>query len=198
MDIKKDKAKIFSIFLVIICISVGTLVVFTQVFEREELTGSDVFSDYQSMLDNIGEPVSNPTIPTITHVISWLRTDVTDRIPYEENVWECGGYSATLVINAKEMNWRIYVVILCYSFDGGAGYGERSPSGDYGHAFNLIYCQDGDDLDSELDVWYIEPQSDGVWQLNYDHYTVYTYYSGGLVKTIWSTTYWVNYYFYFG
>lgn len=196
---KKEKAKIFFIFSVFTCVLVGTLFIISIVNEQRGPSSrfSNLFSDYQSMSDNIGDPVLNPTVPTIGQVIYWLHVDSTDKIPYEEGVWICGDYSATLVIYAKERNWRIYVVIMYYSFDDDAGYGKRDPSGEYGHAFNLIYCEDGADADSELDLWYIEPQSDTVWQMNV-HYNAYTHYSGGLSGTVWRSTYWVNYYSYFG
>ena len=198
MDKKENRAKIFLNFSVIVCILIGAFLIFTIVNEQKKPIArySSLFSDYQSMSDNIGEPVSNPTIPTIGQVINWLYIDSTSEISYEENGWMCGDYSATLVINAKKKNWRIYVVIIYYSYDGNEGYGKRNPSGEYGHAFNLIYCEDGADLDSELDIWYIEPQSDKVWQIN-DHYNIYTYYSGGLSGTVWRAIYWVNFYFFF-
>ncbi|KKL66526.1 hypothetical protein LCGC14_2144120 [marine sediment metagenome] len=199
MDIKKNKnkAKLFFVIVIITSVLLGAYIIYTQVIEGRESSVSDLFSDYYSMLDDIGDPVSDPIIPTISQVNSWLGTDVTNNVPYEEDVWMCGEYSTMLVINAKRKNWRMYIVILYYSVDGGSGYGKRSSSGDYGHAFNMIYTQDGDDLDDELDVWYIEPQSDGTWQLSYNHYSVYSYYPAGSIKTIWDTIYWINYYLYF-
>lgn len=200
MDTNKEKKiKSFSIFVIITCVLLGTsLLIYTQIFEQDDSSLSDLFSDYQSMLDDIGESISDPITPTISQVETWLDTDVTNNIPYEEDVWMCGDYSATLVINAKLKNWRMYVVIIYFSVEGGVGYGKRRSSGDYGHAFNMIYCQDGDDLDTELDLWYIEPQSDGVWQLDFfDYYNVYRYYPADSVRTVWKNTYWVNYYLYF-
>ena len=197
MDIKENKKKLFSVILIIICISIGSIVIFVFVYEQPTDYSSLFGDDYQSILDSIGEPVANPTIPTIEHVNYWLHVDKTDDILYIEDVWMCGDYATRLTVNAKENSWRMYVVILYYSVDGETGYGVTNPEGNTGHAFNLIYCQDGDDLGDELDVWYIEPQSDGIWQLNYDHYSVYNYYSG-LSGTIWEEIYWVNYYDYLG
>lgn len=198
MDTKKRKRN-FIIF-IIAGVLVGTIVIFyIQTNEQRETSSrfSNLFSDYEAMLDAIGDPIANPTIPTIETVISWLRFDNTNNIPYEEGEWMCGDYSARLVINAKAKMWRMYIVIMYYSHEGDEGYGKRDPFGEYGHAFNLIYCQDGPDPDNDLDIWYIEPQSDTVWQITYGHYLVYTFYSGSY-GTIWQTTYWVNYYYYFG
>jgi len=197
MDIKENKKKIFSIIFIIACVSIGTLVVFVFYSQQTPDYTSLFGEDYQSLLDDIGEPVENPVVPTIEHVNYWLHVDKTDDLLYMEDVWMCGDYAARLVVNAKERNWRMYVVILYYSIEGETGYGASIPNGNNGHAFNLIYCQDGDDADDELDVWYIEPQSDGVWQLNYDHYDVYSYYYGSS-GTVWEDIYWVNYYDYLG
>ena len=92
------------------------------------------------------------------------------------------------------------LVLLC--FGGGDGYGVSDMFGEYAHAFNFIYVQDTDDPDSELDVYYIEPQTDQYWvkmdsSSNYLHYKLWTTYSG-MSGTVWDTTYWVNYYNYFG
>lgn len=197
MDIKKNKKKIFSI-LVTICLSVGTLVAFVYIYYQLTPDYSSLFGDdYQTVLDGIGESVVDPIVPTIEQVNSWLHFDETDDILYVEDVWMCGDYAIRLVVNAKENSWRMYVAFLYYSVVDESGYGVITPEGNTGHAFNLIYCQDGDDLGDELDVWYIEPQSDTVWQLDYDHYSVYSYYSG-LSGTIWEDVYWVNYYDYLG
>ena len=115
----------------------------------------------------------------------------------------CGDYAAMLMVRAKEMNWRMRIACMFYSFSGDPGDGTSDPYGSYGHAFNLIYCQDGSDPDSLLDIYYIEPQTDAVWYAsdgtgNHVHYTIYTYYSGGVSGTVWeSGTYWVNHYGYF-
>lgn len=153
--------------------------------------------DYQKILDDIGEPVLNPIIPTIEQVNSWLHLDKTDEILYIENIWMCSDFAAMLTINAKEKSWRMRVAIIYYSIEDESEYGKISPYGNNGHAFNMIYCQDGSDPDTELDVWYIEPQYDTIWQINYNHYIIYNYYNS-LPETIWDTTYWVNYYDYLG
>jgi len=195
MDIKKDKGKLFFIIVIITCLLFGAYFIYTQFFSTS--SPRDLFEDYDTMSDAIGDPVSNPTIPTISEVVYWLANeDTTDRIPYDEESWICSDYSTTLLINAKEENWRMYIVILYYSYDDDDAYGENTPYGEFGHVFNMIYCQDANG-DGELDIWYIEPQSDGFWQLSFVHYNIYTYYVG-TVSSVWSGMYWVNYYFYFG
>jgi len=199
MDLKKNKGKIFSTVFTILCLLIGTVTIFVYFYNQQNPNYLSLFGeDYQELLDDIGEPIENPITPTIEQVNSWLAIDNTDEILYVENVWMCGEYATMLTVNAKEKSWRMYVVILYYSVDGESGYGKTNPNGNNGHAFNLIYCQDGVDEGDELDVWYIEPQSDGIWQLNYDHYNVYTYYLGGISGTIWKGIYWVNYYDYIG
>ena len=196
MSIKKNKKKIFLILTLAFVLS-GILVVFV-LYEQQRTNYSDLFAeDYQTILDNIGEPIVDPVIPTIEHVVYWLNIDKTDEILYIENVWMCGDFAAELTVNAKERNWRIYVAIMSYSVYEGTGYSVFSPEGNFGHAFNVIHCLDGDDPGTELDVWYIEPQSDTVWQLNYNHYSIYNYYSE-LDGTVWEEIYWVNYYDYIG
>jgi len=194
MDIKKDKGKLFFIIVIIVCLLFGVYIVYTQYFSESPI---DLFEDYDEMSDAIGDPVSNSTVPTISEVIYWLANeDTTDRIAYDLETWICSDYSTKLLINAKEENWRMYIVILYYSYNGDDSYGENTPYGEYGHVFNMIYCTDGDG-DGELDIWYIEPQSDGVWQLNRVHYNTYAYYIG-TASSVWSGMYWVNYYLYFG
>jgi len=202
MELKnKEKVRNFSIFLIITCVFIGALfILYTQVFVEEDSFSdsfSDLFADYDAISDAIGDPVSNPSIPTIGQVIQWLRFDDTNDADYIEDVYMCGDFAVDLTISAKEENWRIYVIGMYYSIPDGEGYGERDPIGDYGHAFNMIKCVDGGDPDTELDIWYIEPQSDGVWQYNYDDYDIYNYYIG-YSQTIWRSTYWVNLYIYIG
>lgn len=186
-------------FYIILIVGV-VLFIFTTViiFNQHSNDSLSLFGeDYQKILDNIGEPVLNPITPTIEQVNSWLHFDKTNEILYMENVWMCGDFAIRLTVNAKEKSWRMYVAIMCYSIDGEMGYGVSNSDGSNGHAFNLIYCQDGSDPGTELDVWYIEPQSDTIWQINYDHYIIYTYYNS-LPETMWDTIYWVNYYDYLG
>ncbi|KKN01106.1 hypothetical protein LCGC14_1131040 [marine sediment metagenome] len=191
---KKNKSRLFYLFLFITSFLVSTFI-FVNIRDRLSSTNpSSLFSGYQIILPDAGEPVSNPTIPTIEEVVSWLSIDNTDGILYVEDEWMCGDYSVMLVVNAKENSWRMRIVIMFYSYDGDEGYGKSALRGSLGHAFNLIYTQDGNDLDDELDVWYIEPQSDVVWNINYGHYEVYNYYSGGLAGTLWQSIFWVNYY----
>ena len=197
MDIRENKKKLFSIVSIIAFLSIGALVVFV-FYSQLSPDYSFLFGDdYQSLLDDIGEPIEDPLIPTIAQVNSWLSLDKTDELLYIEDVWMCGDYAARLTVNAKEKSWRMYVVILFYSLEGESGYGIHNPEGNIGHAFNLIFCEDGADEGDDLDVWYIEPQADTIWQLDDGQYVAYNYYFG-LSGTIWEEVYWVNYYEYVG
>ncbi len=165
-----------------------------------------LFSEYQSILSVLEDPLTNPVIPTISQVQNWLATDDTDDMLYTD-VWMCGDFSAMLMVRAKAMNWRIRISIMFYSFEGESEYDTTDPYGTGGHAFNLIVCQDGSDPDNYLDVWYIEPQTDKTWWLNYgddNHgsYDIYTAWANTIPNTIWYNTYpnipyWVNHYSYF-
>lgn len=197
---RKEQIRFFSILLLVVCVAAGVFsILYTQITEEIESSSrfSNMFADYDAISDAIGDPVSNPTIPTIGQVIRWLHFDDTNDANYIEDVYMCGDFAVDLTISAKGENWRIYVIGMYYSFEDGEGYGVTDLYGDYGHAFNMIKCVDGNDVGTELDIWYIEPQTDTTWQLNYNHYVVYTYYSG-LSGTVWDTTYWINYYDYLG
>ena len=161
---------------------------------------STVFGDYQSILSILEDPLTNPTVPTISQIQSWLDSDDTDTHDYVNNIWMCGDYAAMLMVRAKEMKWRMRIACMFFSFSSDPEFGTTDPYGSYGHAFNFIYCQDGNDPDSILDIYFIEPQSDAVWYIddgsgNHVHYTIYTSYSGSISGTVWEgNTYWVNHY----
>ena len=197
MDFKKNKKKYYSVISISLCILLGIIVVFVYIDQQTPDYSTLFGEDYQELLDAIGEPINDPNVPTISQINSWLALDNTDNILYIEDVWMCGDYAGRITVNAKEKGWRIYVVIMFYSLDGESGYGSNTPNGNTGHAFNVVYCQDGDDEGEELDVWYIEPQADTIWQLYDGHYSSYNYYFS-IPDTIWNTVYWVNYYEYVG
>ncbi len=157
-----------------------------------------LYGTYQSVLDTLENPLTNPTIPTISEVAIWLYYDNTDFHNYTE-YWMCGDFSAMLMTRAKEMNWRMRIACMFFSFSGDLGYGDNTdPYGAYGHAFNAIYVQDGDDDDEELDLYYIEPQTDTIWWLNYSgnhlEYNIWSYWSGDMSGTVFSEGYYVNHY----
>ncbi len=163
-----------------------------------------LFGDYQSLSNVIEDPLTNPVVPTYNQVISWLSSDDTDTHDYVNETWVCGDFASMLMVRAKEMNWRMRIAVMFYSFSGDAGWLSTSDAyGSYGHAFNMIHCQDGNDSDSELDLYYIEPQTDTVWYVpdgsdNHVHYTFNIKYSGGINGTVWENgEYWVNHYSYF-
>ena len=165
---------------------------------------SSLFGQYQSILSVLDDPLVAPIIPTIDQVQSWLSTDDTDEHEYIGNEWMCGDFAAMLMVKAKANNWRMRIAIMSWSYNGEDGWDNPYSYGSYGHAFNLIYCQDGDDPDNELDIFYIEPQSDTMWWLNYGddnhftHYTIWsTFSSSDYSGRVWTETYYVNYYNYF-
>ncbi len=176
----------------------------TSVYNNLSSDYNTLFGDYQFVLNVLEDPLTNPVVPTYSQVKSWLASDDTETHDYVNDTWVCGDFATMLMVRAKEMNWRMHIAVMFYSFSGDSGYGSTTdPYGSYGHAFNLIYCQDGSDPDSLLDIYHIEPQTDTVWYVpdgsdNHVHYTIHTYYSGGITGTLWeSGTYWVNHYGYF-
>ncbi len=119
---------------------------------------SSLFADHEALKAAFEDPLSHPTTPTISQVRNWLPTDSTDENTYVDGVWTCGDFAAMLMTRAKEMNWRIRIAVIFYSFEGESGYGNIGDVyGSHGHAFNVIECTDG--------IWYIEPQSDATWYL---------------------------------
>jgi len=101
MEVKnKEKLKIFSIFFIVLCILSGTLIIFyTQyIVEYEDITFrfSNLFADYEAITDDIGTPVANPDIPTISQVNTWLRFDDTNDVLFQEDVYMCGDFAADL------------------------------------------------------------------------------------------------------
>lgn len=165
---------------------------------------NDLFGQYQSILSVLEDPLTNPTLPTVSEIQTWLYYDDTDEHSYTSN-WMCGDFAAMLMVRAKEMNWRMRIACMFWSYSGESGWeNPADPYGSYGHAFNLIYCQDGNDPDNELDIFYIEPQSDAMWWINYGdnnhftHYTIWnTFSSSDYSGRVWTETYYVNYYNYF-
>jgi len=170
---------------------------------------SNLFSDYDALRTAFEEPLTSYVVPTISQVQNWLAGDDTDSFAYVNDTWMCGDFSAMLMTRAKTMNWRMRIALMFYSFNGESGWMSTDgydQYGEHGHAFNLIWCQDGNDADSELDVLYIEPQTDGEWWFidgsgnvdTFNLYALYTFLSG--FDTIWDGqgTFWVNHYSYFG
>ena len=176
----------------------------TSVYNNLTSDYNTLFGDYQSVLNVLEDPLANPVVPTYSQVNSWLGSDDTDTHDYVNDTWVCGDFASMLMVRAKEMNWRMRIACMFYSFFGDAGWDNKTdPYGSYGHAFNMIYCQDGNDSDSQLDIYYIEPQTDAVWYVtdgsdNHVHYAIHATYSGGISGTVWeSGQYWVNHYSYF-
>lgn len=156
----------------------------------------DLFSDYSTLEATFEEPLTNPVTPTISAVRNWLAQDDTDDCEYVGGVWSCGDFAAMLMTRAKEMNWRIRIAVISYSFQGEPYYGSIfNAYGSHGHAFNVIECTDG--------IWYIEPQSDGIWyiidgvteeRIEFSGYEYYNFIDSTL-GTIWDGyRWWTNYY----
>ena len=154
---------------------------------------NNLFGQYQSLLNTLENPLTNPVIPTIYEVMNWLAIDDTDEAEYTE-YWMCGDFSAMLMVKAKTMNWRMRIAVMFWSFDGDPNYGVNTPFAYYGHAFNFIVCSDGY-------LYYIEPQTDAIWYwdiVEY-HFRMWTEYDfTGISDTVWGETMlWVNDYSYF-
>jgi hypothetical protein len=119
---------------------------------------SDLFSDYTSLEAAFEDPLTDPLIPTYEELEVWLEQDDTDECEYIVGAWACGDYAAMLMTRAKEMNWRVLIAVISFSFEGDLYYGNTTDAyGSSGHAFNVVECTDG--------IWYIEPQSDGTWYI---------------------------------
>ncbi|MGY5875629.1 MAG: hypothetical protein RTU30_07775 [Candidatus Thorarchaeota archaeon] len=161
---------------------------------------TDLFNDYENLQAAFEDPLTDPVTPTIYQVLDWLDTDNTDQHSYVSDIWECGDFSAMLMTRAKQMNWRMRIAVVHYSFEGELSYGSMlSIYGTGGHALNLIECTDG--------LYYIEPQSDGCWYFysgspgNHVHMDIHTYYNfvGDEFGSVWDGyQWWTNFYGYFG
>lgn len=163
---------------------------------------NDLFSDYNILKNAFENPLTNPVVPTIGEVATWLSTDNTDLRDYTA-YWMCGDFAGMLMTRAKTMNWRMRIAVMFYSFEGGFGWkNPTDPYGEFGHAFNMIYCQDGNDPDDLLDLYYIEPQTDTIWYIHYgsfNHlsYEIWITWTGGISGTVWANPYYINHYSYF-
>jgi len=161
---------------------------------------NNLFGQYQSILSVLENPLINPIIPTISEVANWVRNiDNTESFNYTNNIWMCGDFSSMLMTRAKEMNWRMRISVMFYSFEGEFYYGDYGePFGSYGHAFCFIECEDGDDSGSALDLYYIEPQTDHIWSMgpehvNFDIWSIYNFISAN--GTMWDGhRFWTHHY----
>ena len=154
-----------------------------------------LFADYELLRNAFEEPLVDPITPTYEELVNWLSEDNTDEHGYTESVWECGDFAAMLMTRAKEMNWRIRIAVVFYSFEGDPSYGSESDVyGSGGHAFNVINCTNG--------IWYIEPQTDGIWDIknstgNRIEFTIHNFYNfefkypGSIWDGFW---WWTNFY----
>jgi len=160
---------------------------------------NNLFAQYQSIVSVLENPLTNPVIPTISEIQTWLLyQDNTDENNYTP-VWMCGDFSAMLMTRAKAMNWRMRIAVMFYSFEGEFYYGDTSePYGSSGHAFCFIECQDGGDSGTDLDLYYIEPQTDHIWSLGSEHtsfniWTIYNFISAN--GTVWDGhRFWTHHY----
>ncbi|TKJ26794.1 MAG: hypothetical protein CEE42_04245 [Promethearchaeota archaeon Loki_b31] len=147
-----------------------------------------LFGDYQSILSVLEDPLTNPVLPTNSELYYWLEDDNTDTHKYTEN-WRSGDFSAMLMVRAKEMNWRMRISCMFWSYDGDVGWQDPAePYGSYGHAFNVILCQDCDG-DGNEDWLYVEPQTDRVWYViigaeSFVHYDIWLTFTGGITGTV--------------
>lgn len=166
---------------------------------------NSLFGDFQSIQDILylaANPLINPDTPTYDEVVDFLEFDNTNSFNYTEN-FMCGDFAAMLMGRAKVLrNWRMRIACMFYSFGGDAGWEDPTdPYGSYGHAFNVILCQDYDG-DGDDDWFYIEPQTDGKWVVIIGadwgvHYEIWLTFTGGIEGTMWSEPYYINHYSYF-
>jgi len=167
---------------------------------------SSLFGDFQSLqyiLYMASNPLTNPDTPTVDELFDFLEIDNTNSFNYTEN-FMCGDFAVMLMGRAKVMrNWRIRISCMFYSYEFELGWEDVSdPYGSYGHAFNVVLCQDCND-DGIEDWVYIEPQTDNVWVVVAGtdwgiHYEIWKTYSfGDYSGYVWSEPYWVNHYSYF-
>lgn len=160
-----------------------------------------LFSDYDALQDAFKEPLTNPDTPTYNQLVSWLDSDDTDSFEYTED-WMCGDFAAMLMTRAKTMNWRMRISCMFWSYDGDDGWQDPTdPYGEYGHAFNVILCQDYDG-DGNNDWFYIEPQTDKTWYViigtkSFVHFDIWLTFTGGITGTVWIENFYVNHYSYF-
>jgi len=163
---------------------------------------NDLFADYEALKEAFEEPLTSPVVPTFNEFNNWLwYVDDTESYSYT-GVWKCGDFAAMLMVNAKAMNWRMRIACMFWSEEFGSGWQDPTdPYGEYGHAFNVILCQDynGDSID---DWFYIEPQTDKVWYVvigstPYIHYDIWLTFGGGISGTVWGEPYYINHYSYF-
>ncbi|MGB9741202.1 MAG: hypothetical protein ACPLW5_05525 [Candidatus Bathyarchaeales archaeon] len=110
-------------------------------------------SEYQQLHNVLYEPLENRTIPTRDELESWLKEDPTNLLNYSFPNFVCGDFAVMLSMHAKLKGWRMGVVgVLGHTQDGS----------EFDHAFNAIICQEG--LQEVL--FYVEPQSDVIFQAN--------------------------------
>jgi len=166
---------------------------------------TQLFGDYQSIQNILylaANPLTNPDTPTYNEVVDFLEADILDSYNYTEN-FMCGDFASMLIGRAKIVrNWRMRIACMFYSFEGDIGWEDSTdPYGSYGHAFNVILCQDIDG-DGTEDWIYIEPQTDAIWGVVigtdwYVHYEIWHTFTGGIEGTMWSEPYYINHYSYF-
>lgn len=142
--------------------------------EYDDLTEdyNNLFANFESLwniYNILNSPLNeNYSYPTVDNVLDWLwDIDDTDESEYIESVWMCGDFASMLMTRAKLMGWRMRIACMFYSEEGDAGWlNPNDIYGEYGHAFNIILCQDYDG-DGTLDWIYIEPQTDAAWWVGY-------------------------------
>jgi hypothetical protein len=194
-SIFKDSSSKRVFVLIIMVLSLSLVVTSTALVIQAQRISS--LESQLGLPDETDEPLTNPVTPTISEVRNWLRSDDIDSYEYVEDLWTCSDFASTLISRAREMNWRINLCIIFYSFEENATYGSftevYSPNG--GHAFNMIECTDG--------IWYIEPQSDATWYFTGSltgertEFEIHRYYNfeSSDSGTIWDGyTIWTNFY----
>ena len=197
---KKRKIGKIVMIILIICLTGGlTLSLLTSASLQSN--NLSLKNKYDNLISVLEDPLTDPDTPTLDELFNWLVIDDTNENEYTE-YFTCGDFATMLMIRAKEMNWRMRIAYMFWSYEGDSGWQNPSdPYGSYGHAFNVILCQDynGDSVD---DWFYIEPQTDAIWYVmiggvSFIHYKIWYTFTGGISGTVWSESYFINHYGYF-
>lgn len=198
---KKRKTRKIVIIILIIWLT-GSLGLLLFTFGKLQLNNLSLRNKYDDLVSVLEDPLTDPATPTLDELFNWLAIDDTDHSEWSM-VWQCGDFAVMLMVRAKEMNWRMRIALMFYSYEGEKGWeNSTDPYGSHGHAFNMIICQDYN-YDGYEDLFYIEPQTDQVWYISsgfpFWHYqTGYTYEMSDYSNVIWTEPYYVNHYSYLG
>jgi len=107
---------------------------------------NELLERYNRLLMLVDRPLRTRLIPTVSELESWLKSDETDKLTYQED-FNCLDFSLTLSEMARTNNWKMGVVFV-------HGYNNVTLE-KYVHAFNAILTAEG--------LVYVEPMTDQIW-----------------------------------